>query len=201
MQDSQRRLFRLALLLVVISGLVSPALTKPEVREGEAEPQAPDASQAPDAPPPVSSPWRSWHYNATPEQVRSAFEALFKEDGLSIKLEDKKSGSFTTDLVEFNDKKFGVEVSLPPPKAGPKYPWFQTNDMRSGRFGIEGKIYPAAGADTRVDIRALLEIRGMDQKVKSMRWIPRYSNGAVEQQYFTRLSLRLLAAAGEAAQR
>ena len=192
MLDSKRRLARrapLLIALVALAGAASPGLPMPETQE------------APDGPPPVTSPWRSWHYNATPEQVRAAFEALFKEDGLTVKEQDRKSGTFTTDMAEFNDKKFGVELSIPPPKAGPKYPYFQTNDMRSGRFGIEGKIYPAAGADVRVDIRALLEIRGMDQKVKTMRWIPRTSNGAVEQQYFTRLSLHLLAHAGESAQR
>ena len=189
MQESKRRLARLAPLLIALAGAASPGLPMPEPLE------------VPDAPPPVTSPWRSWHYHAKPEQVRAALEALFKEDGLTIKEQDLKSGTFTTDLVEFNDKKFGVELSIPPPKAGAKYPWFQTNDMRSGRFGIEGKIFPAAGEDVRVDIRALLEIRGMDQKVKSMRWIPRYSNGAVEQQYFTRLSLQLLATTGESAQR
>ena len=195
MQDSQGRPFRLALLLIVLSSLTSPGWTRPESQEAEKAPQPSED------PPPVNSPWRTWHYNATPQQIRSAFETLFKEDGLSVKQEDKKSGTFMTDRVEFNDKKFGVEVSLPPPKAGPKYPWFQTNDMRSGRFGIEGRIYPASGSEVRVDIRAMLEINAVDQKVKSMRWVPRYSNGAVEQQYFTRLSMILLASAGQDAPR
>ncbi len=189
MQHSKRRLARLAPLLIALVGAASPGLSMPEPQE------------SPDVPPPVTSPWRSWHYNATPDQVRSAFESLFKEDSLSIKEQDRKAGTFITDMAEFGEKKFGVEVSIPPPKAGAKYPYFQTNDMRSGRFGIEAKIYPAAGSEVRVDIRALLEIRGMDQKGRAMRWIPRYSNGAVEQQYFTRLSLRLLESAGESAQR
>lgn len=190
MRGSPRRFRWLALLPLALGAIAAPAAPMPE-GEGDS-----------DAPPAVTSPWRTWQFNAPPERIRAELSALFKEDGLSLKEEDRKAGTFVTDLVEFDEKKFGVELSIPPPKAGPKYPWFQTNDMKSGRFGIEGKIHPVHGAEVRVDLRALLEIRGMDQKIRSMRWIPRYSNGAVESLYFTRLSMRLLpAATGESTRR
>jgi hypothetical protein len=83
-------------------------------------------------------------------------------------------------------------VGVPPPKAGPKYPYFQLNVMTSGKYGLEGRLTGVSEARTRLDLRALLEARGMDEKIRGMRWIPRVSNGEVERYFFTRLSLRLL---------
>jgi hypothetical protein len=158
-----------------------------------ARPAAPE-NKAPEegGPPPVSSPWQSWQFNGSLEKVRSELLALCREDGLAPDHEDPKSGSFRTGMVEFNDKKFGVDVSVPPPKASPKYPYFQLNDMTAGRYGLEARLSPGASGQTHLDLRALLEIQGMDQKIRAMRWIPRISNGEVERYYFTRLALRLL---------
>jgi hypothetical protein len=156
---------------------------------------------APLEPPPVTSPWRTFQFNGTPQQVRERLEALMKEDGLTVKEQNKDAGSFLTDLVEFDDKKFGVDVSIPPTKASPKYPWFQMNEMTSGRFGLEGRLSPLGEGQTRLDLRALLEIRAFDRRIHAMRWIPRYSNGSVEQVYFTRLALSLLQPSSQAPSR
>lgn len=165
--------------------LCAPGWAGP-VSESKEEPSAPLD------PPPVTSPWRTFQFNGTVTQVREHLEALMKEDGLTLKEQDKDKGSFLTDLVEFDEKKFGVDVSTPPPKASPKYPWFQTIEMTSGRFGLEGRLSSLGEGQTRLDLRALLEIRAMDKKIRGMRWVPRYSNGSVEQVYFTRLALSLL---------
>jgi hypothetical protein len=145
-----------------------------------------------EGPPQVVSPWQSWDFNGSRERVRSEMLSLIKEQGLTITAEDEKKGTFVTDLVEFDDKKFGVDVGVPPPKAGPKYPYFQLNAMTSGKFGLEGRFSGATDGRTHLDLRALLETRGMDEKIRGMRWIPRVSNGEVERYFFTRLSLKLL---------
>ncbi len=147
---------------------------------------------AEDVPPPVVSPWQSWDFDGSIDRVRSEFLLLVKEEGLTATVREERTGHFVTDLVEFNDKKFGVDVAIPPPKAGPKYPYFQLNDMTSGRFGLEARLGRLSDSRTHVDLRALLEIRGMDEKIRGMRWVPRISNGEVERYFFTRLSLRLL---------
>ena len=174
----------------LLAGLVTLILCAPA--SGQAQEPSDKAVPDPEGPPPVSSPWRTWQFNGSLERVREQLEALMKEDGLAFKEQNKATGSFVTDLVEFDDKKFGVEVSIPPPKASPKYPWFQLNSMTSGRFGLEGRLSALSESQTRLDLRALLEIRAMDKKIRALRWIPRYSNGAVEQLYFTRLSMSLL---------
>ncbi|PYQ14125.1 MAG: hypothetical protein DMH00_02380 [Acidobacteria bacterium] len=179
-----------ALSALTRANVVLLLLSVPGLLLGAPEPSAQKVEET--APSPVNSPWKTWQFNAPPERVRAELLVLMKEDRLNLKEESRKDGTLLTDLVEFNDKKFGVDVSIPPPKATPKYPWFQTNEMRSGRYGLEAKLSPLGSTSTRVDLRALLQIRGMDGKIRAMRWIPRYSNGAVEQQYFTRLSLRLL---------
>jgi hypothetical protein len=151
-------------------------------------------------PPEVSSPWRTQDFVAPLEKVRSELMAMATEDGLTVQegdKEEKKEGRFKTDLIEFDSKRFGVDVSIPPPKASPKYPFFQLNAMTSGRYGLEGRVWSLSPTQVRVDLRALLEIRGMDQKVHTLRWVPRLSNGEIESNYFTRLSQRLLKAAND----
>jgi hypothetical protein len=145
-----------------------------------------------EGPPQVVSPWQSLDFNGSLERVHADLFALIKEQGLTVTAEDEKKGSFVTDLVEFDDKKFGVDVGVPPPKAGPKYPYFQLNTMTSGKFGLEGHLVSTPDGRTHLDLRALLETRGMDEKIRGMRWIPRVSNGEVERYFFTRLSLKLL---------
>jgi hypothetical protein len=144
-----------------------------------------------DGPPKVNSPWKTWQFNGPPEKVRSELFSLIQEQGLTLTRQDTKEGTFVTDLIEFDDKKFGVDVSVPPPKAGPKYPYFQLNSMTSGKYGLEGRLRPISAEQSRLDLRALLEIRGMDQSIRAMRWVPRISNGEVERFFFTRLAFRL----------
>jgi len=176
-----RRRFPLFFLLMGLSGLLpaAPDLEEGKVTEG-------------DVPPLISSPWRSWHFGAPLDRVRSELLSLLKEDGLTIVEEDRAAGNLLTDKIQFDSKRFGVDVSIPPPKAGPKYPWFQMNAMTSGRYGLEGKVSTLGPGQTGVDLRAVLEIQGMDQKIRAMRWVPRYSNGTVEQHYFSRLGFRLI---------
>lgn len=143
-------------------------------------------------PPPVSSPWRTAQFAAPLEKVRAELTALIQEDRLAVTGEEKEVGTFVTGMVEFDDKKFGVDVSIPPPKLSNKYPYAQLNTMTSGRYGLEGRLQEVAPGQIRLDLRALLETRGLDHKAGTMRWIPRVSNGEVERNYFTRLSLRLL---------
>ena len=178
-----------ALLLMLLS-FSSPLPAGTETPESE-PPQS-------EGPPPVTSPWRNMMYAAPLERVRAELLALVAEDGLAVTREDRSDGSFATGLVEFNDKKFGVDVSVPPPKMSNKYPYAQLITMTSGRYGLEGRLAEESPGRTRLDLRALLEIRGHDHKALAMRWIPRYSNGEVERNYFTRLHLRLLKAPAEA---
>jgi hypothetical protein len=145
-----------------------------------------------EGPPKVTSPWRTWHFNGPSEKVRSELFSLIREQGLTLTQQDKKEGTFGTDLIEFDDKKFGVDVSIPPPKAGPKYPYFQLNVMTAGRYGLEGRLERISDEQSRLDLRAVLEIRGMDENIRAMRWIPRISNGGIERYFFTRLSFRLM---------
>jgi len=151
-------------------------------------------------PPEVSSPWRTQDFTAPLERVRTELLAMVAEDGLTVQEGDKKEkreGRFRTDLIAFDSKRFGVDVSIPPPKANAKYPFFQTNVMTSGRYGLEGRVWSLSPTQARVDLRALLEINGMDQKEHMLRWIPRLSNGEIESNYFTRLSQRLLKIAND----
>jgi hypothetical protein len=140
----------------------------------------------------LSSPWRDIQFGAPLERVRAELLTLLKEDGLTVVPEETEEGRFVTDIVEFDDKKFGVDVSIPPPKLSPKYPYAQLNSMTSGRYGLEGRLRPLSAGMTRLELRANLETRGMDQKARAMRWIPRYSNGEVERSLFTRLASRIL---------
>ena len=170
-----------ALLLLGLSGLLHAAPESPDAKVPEE-----------DTPPPINSPYLNWQFNAPLAKVKEALQALMKEDGLSFKEDNSATGDFVTDLAEFDEKKFGVDVSIPPPRANPKYPWLQSIAMTSGRFGLQGKLVSMGPTSTRLDLRALLEIPAINSKVGGRRWVPRYSNGTIEHLYITRLSLRLL---------
>ena len=159
-----------------------------------AGPAAPEPKAAEDDPlPVVNSPTLTWQFNGSLEKVRDAMVALLKEDGLSIKDENRATGSFVTDLVNFDTKKFGVDVSAPPPRANPAYPWLQSISVNVGRFGLEGKLVAAGPETTRLDLRALIEVTALNTKKGGVVWIPRYSNGTIEHLYFSRLGLKLVA--------
>jgi len=183
---SRLPIFLLSLLLFSAPGAGAAAQEAEPAQESESH------QEVSPPPPPVSSPWRSAQFAAPLEKVRAELLALIQEDRLGVTGEEKAAGTFVTGMVEFDDKKFGVDVSIPPPKLSNKYPYAQLNAMTSGRYGLEGRLQEVAPDQTRLDLRALLEIRGLDHRARTMRWIPRVSNGEVERNYFTRLSLRLL---------
>ena len=149
-------------------------------------------AKLPEGPPPAASPWRDQHFNAPAERLRAELRALLSEDHLALREEGNEDGTFHTDLVEFDKKKFGVDVSIPPPKSSPEFPYYTTNTLESGRFGFEGKIVPERSNQSHLHLRALREGRAMDKRAGARRWLPRASNGEVERNYFTRLALRLL---------
>ena len=153
------------------------------------EPKPPEE----DAPPAVISPMLTWQFNTSLEKVREAMLAVLKEDGLSIKEESRSTGTFVTDLVSFDTKKFGVDVSSPPPRANPSYPWLQSFQVTTGRFGLEGKLVAGGPVTTRLDLRALIEVTAIYTKTGNVSWFPRYSNGTIEHFFFSRLGLKLLA--------
>jgi hypothetical protein len=150
-------------------------------------------AQEEDPIPLVNSPILTWQFNGSLRKVRDAMVALLKEDGLSIKEENRTTGSFVTDLVSFDSKKFGVDVSSPPPRADPAYPWLQSIEVNNGRFGLEGKLVAAGPETTRLDLRALIEVTAIYTKKGTVSWLPRYSNGTIEHFFFSRLGLKLLA--------
>jgi len=152
------------------------------------EPKLPEG----DAPPAVVSPTQTWQFSGSLDKVREAMLALLKEDGLSIKEESRSTGTFVTDLVNFDTKKFGVDVSSPPPRANPGYPWLQSISVNNGRFGLEGRLVAAGPETTRLDLRALIEVTAINTKKGAVSWVPRYSNGTIEHFYFSRLGLKLL---------
>src|SRR5262249_35743629 len=172
----------------MIAGVLAtrPGSTAPASKSGESPtPEGPP-------PPPVSSPWQTWRFAAAPARVKSELLTLFKEDGLSLESENATAGSLLTNLAEFGKEKFGQkDVSIPPPRASEKYPYYQLIAMTSGRFGFECRLSPLPDAQTRIDLRARLEIRAFDRNRREWTWVPRYSNGIVEHSYFDRLSLRL----------
>jgi hypothetical protein len=152
------------------------------------EPKPPEE----DVPPAVISPTQTWQFTGSLEKVREALLAVLKEDGLSIKDESRSTGTFVTDLVSFDTKKFGVDVSAPPPRANPAYPWLQSISVNNGRFGLEGKLVAAGAETTRLDLRAIIEVTAINTKKGAVTWVPRYSNGTIEHLYFSRLGLKLL---------
>jgi len=179
---------------LVLMGLGSPLIAAP----GAPEPKTQDENAIPT----LNSPILTWQFNGSLEKVRQALLAILKEDGLSIKEENRGTGAFVTDLVNFDSKKFGVDVSLPPPRANPQYPWLQSIAVNSGRFGLDGKLTVAGAENTRLDLKAIIEVTAMSTKKGGTFWIPRYSNGTIEHLYFSRLGMKLLPSpAGESAPR
>jgi len=185
-------LFRVSFGVLILSFLLSPSM-------GAAPPEEKPSEDA--GPPPVSAPWRTARFDAPVERVRAELMTLLKEDVLAVTFEETEQGGFVTDIVEFDDKKFGVNVSTPPPKLSPKYPYAQLISVTSGRYGLEGRLRLLSAGRARMELRAILETRGMDQKARAMRWIPRVSNGEVERQLFSRLALRLLKPASDGSPR
>ncbi len=180
-----------AVILLAALFLALPTLAASESpAPGEKPPQD-------EGPAPLNSPWRTSQFNGSLEKVRDAFLAILKEEGLDVTRGEEPPDSFVTSLVEFDKKKFGVQVSIPPPKLSPKYPYAQLNQMYSGKYGLEGHFSRLSAEQTRLDLRAELQILAMDEKARAERWVPRYSNGEVERYYFTRLSLLLLHPASE----
>jgi len=173
-------------------------LAIPSMAQSQAQ-KAGKKADLPEGPPPAASPWRTWKLDASEERVHSTLLALLREDGLTPVEGDRSNVTLATNLIEFDNKRFGVSVSIPPPKATPQYPYFQLNVMTSGRYGLECRIAPGGPNQTRVDLRALLETRGFDKNLNVQRWVPRSSNGEVESNYFTRLALRLLSKPAPAA--
>jgi hypothetical protein len=167
---------------LVVLGSWAPLFAAPEAKTQEEDPI-----------PVVNSPIQSWQFNGNLERVREAFLALLKEDGLSIKEENRSNGTFVTDLVSFDSKKFGVDISIPPPRANAKYPWLQSIAVNSGRYGLEGKFSVAGAELTRLDLKALIEVTAMNARKGTTAWVPRLSNGTVERFYFSNLGMKLLA--------
>lgn len=156
---------------------------------------APEAkSQEEDAIPVVNSPTVTWQFNGSLERVRDNLLTILKEDGLSIKEESRSTGTFVTDLVNFDSKKFGVDVSIPPPRANANYPWLQAIAVLSGRFGLEGRLSAVGPEATRLDLKAIIEVTAMNAKKGNIAWVPRYSNGTVERSYISSLGIKLVAA-------
>ena len=155
---------------------------------------SPDAKNTEEDPlPVVNSPTQSWQFKGSLEKVREALLAVLKEDGLSIKEENRSAGTFVTDLVAFDSKRFAVDISIPPPRANDKYPWLQSIAVLSGRYGLEGKLSAEGPETTRLDLKALIEVTAMNAKKRTMAWVPRLSNGTVERSFFSDLGLKLLA--------
>jgi len=176
-----------------IAWVLSLALIGPgtALAAGTAAPEP--KAQEEDPVPVVNSPILTWQFNGSLQKVLDAMVALLKEDGLSIKEENRTTGTFVTDLVNFDSKKFGVDVSSPPPRANPAYPWLQSIEVTNGRFGLEGKLVAAGPETTRLDLRALIEVTAIYTKKGNVIWVPRYSNGTIEHLFFSRLGLKLLA--------
>ena len=174
-----------AMMVVIMSA--GPSFAVPDSKP------APGPKPASVPPPSVSSPWQTWRFSAPPERVKAELLALFKEDGLPLESEDAAAGSLHTGRAEFDKDKFGQQdVSIPPPRASEKYPYYQLIAMTSGRLGFECKLSPLPESQTRIDLRARLEIRAYDRNRREWVWVPRYSNGLVERTYFNRLTLRLV---------
>ncbi|MCI0656113.1 MAG: hypothetical protein L0170_03480, partial [Acidobacteria bacterium] len=92
-----------------------------------------------------------------------------------------------------DSKRFGVDISIPPPRANAKYPWLQNIAVTSGRYGLEGKLSVAGPEVTRLDLKALIEVTAMNARKGTTAWVPRFSNGTVERFYFSNLGMKLLA--------
>lgn len=167
---------------LALLGLWAPLLATPEAKSQEEDPI-----------PVVNSPTQTWQFNGNLERVREALLAMLKEDGLSIKEENRSNGTFVTDLVNFDSKRFGVDISIPPPRANAKYPWLQNIAVTSGRYGLEGKLSVAGPEVTRLDLKALIEVTAMNARKGTTAWVPRFSNGTVERFYFSNLGMKLLA--------
>lgn len=143
------------------------------------------------SPPPVSSPWRNREFSLDPVQIRQALLELLEVDGLKIQEPTGEEDILRTGLIEFGQEKFGENVSSLPPKASNEYPFFQDNQMKSGQFGLEVMIRDRGDGSTRIQLRALLEARALDRRSSHWRWVPRRSNGAIENSYFSRLTQKL----------
>lgn len=153
---------------------------------------SPDAKEQDDTPLPVSSPYLTMQFSGDLEKVRESFQALLKEDGLALKEDPKNPAAFSTDMVHFDDKKFGMAVSTPPPRANPKYPWLQSIAANSGRYGLEGRFFSTGAQTTRIELRAIIEVTAINTRKGGTAWVPRYSNGTIEHLTFSRLALKLL---------
>ena len=143
-----------------------------------------------EGPPPVNSPWRTLEVSADPDHVRTELLSLFKAEGLTVVEEKRSEAILRTDLIPFDAKKFAATVATPPPKASAEYPYYQTNAMRVGRFGLESHVVRRGPGRTRLDLRALLEIQALSKNQGVMLWVPRISNGAIENIYLSRLASR-----------
>jgi len=179
-------LLSLAAILVLwgLGGALAVASEAPEAKEQDEE-----------AAPAVISPYLNWQFNGSLEKVRESLQAVLKEDGLTLKEDAKSPGTFVTDLVVFDEKRFGVNVSTPPPRANPKYPYLQAIAVNAGRYGLEGRLSSAGPQATRLEIRALIEVSAINTRKGGTVWIPRYSNGTIEHLAFSRIALKMLAPA------
>jgi hypothetical protein len=178
---------------MLVSGAVS-AQDAQKPAPVQVSPEAAPAAPEEGGPPPLNSPWRSYDFDLPFDRLKAEVFTLIRGDGLTLQSPDDASGPFLTGLIAFDDKRFNASVSVPPPRASAKYPYFQLIEMRAGRYGLEGRLTPIAASRTRLELRAMLEIQAMDKKENHLRWVPRYSNGTVEQDFFNRLNLAILAA-------
>jgi hypothetical protein len=184
---------RATLALLAVATLLAAAPPEDPSETGE-EPEGGEV-----APPQVTSPWRSYHFDAPTEQVRSLLDEFLKSEGLVLQPGKSEDGTLRTELKDFDEKKFQRDVSVPPPRASTDYPFYQTNAMTSGRYGLEFRLDSEGESRTRILLRAHLEIRAMNRRARKMIWVPRISNGEVERQFVNHLTLRLLAATRPAA--
>jgi hypothetical protein len=129
---------------------------------------------------------------ADPPAVRTAFLALLQEEAFPL-TPDSSGMEIVTEFTYFAANRFGHNVAMPPPKVSPTFPFYQMNNMVTGKARLRASI-ESNGTGSRVRVEALLLSPAVNRLTYESVEIPRDSNGTIEKHFLDKLEERLSAA-------
>ena len=149
------------------------------------------APEAPAEPAPQTAPVEAARgFAVDAATVRTALLGLLQDE--AFPLTPEPSGEIVTEFTYFAPSRFGRSVATAPPKVSPTFPFYQTNEMQTGKARLHASIEPN-GAGSRVRVEALLMSPAFNRLTYERAEIPRQSNGTIERYFLDKLEERLSA--------
>ena len=150
----------------------------------EAQAEEPKEAQAED-------PQAANSYTADRETLRAAVFAVLEAAGLELNPEtESEVGDIVTAYRAFTPEDFGRNVATPAPRESRTYPFFQPQDLATGKYRLRATIEP--GEEHRyLTFRAEILARAFNRITYEHQDLSRTSNGVIERYFHNRITAYL----------